>query len=245
MKNALSVAPATLIIGTLESTKERAQNLMQQAFCKEQNCASGACSNCKNIHIAHHQALWISPEKKYTLDILDPISHKINFSLDDGDHFFFVLEKADLLTPACANSLLKMVEEPPHGYHFLFLASQAQLVISTIRSRCHTIYTHQTTRIASSHFLRHFMGNTVSPVLFLKELQTECPEDYETPERLDLLIKHWSEQHIAHLLEQQLNEAANAQKMITLLQQAAQHAPMPGSSKIFWRDLFLRKDNAL
>ncbi len=240
-----SLSPAFLIIGTPETTKERAHNLMQQAFCTEQNCTPEACSNCKKIQIAHHQALWICPEKKYTLDILEPISHKIHFTLDVGSHFFFVLEKADFLTPACANSLLKMVEEPPQGYHFLFLACQAQLVIPTIRSRCHTIYTQQTTRATSSGFLRHFMGSTISPVLFLKELQTECPEDYETPECLDLLLKHWSEQHIAHLLAHELSEAVNAQKMITLLQQAAQRPPMPGSSKIFWRDLFLRKDNAL
>ena len=242
MKKHLSfLAPATLIIGTPESTKERAHRLMQQAFCTNEACTPESCSNCKNIQIAHHQALWILPEKKYTLDILDPISHKINFTLDSNAHFFFVLEKADFLTPACANSLLKMVEEPPHGYHFLFLATQAQLVIPTIRSRCHSIYTNQETRVASSGFLRHFMGATSSAVLFLKELQTECPEDYETPECLDLLMKHWSEQHIAHLLAHEPSEATHAQKILSLLQKTAQRPPMPGSSKIFWRDLFLRK----
>ena len=240
MKNQ-SLSPALLIIGNPESTKERAHRLIQQAFCTKETCTLESCSNCRQIQIAHHQALWISPEKKYTLDILEPISHKINFTLDVNDHFFFVLEKADFLTPACANSLLKMVEEPPQGYHFLFLAAQGQLVIPTIRSRCHIIYTHPTPRAASSGFLRHFMGQTSSAVLFLKELQTECPEDYETPECLDLLMKHWSEQHIAHLLAHELSEAANAQKMISLLQQAAQRPPMPGSAKIFWRDLFLRK----
>ncbi len=236
-----ALSPALLIVGNQESTKERAHRLIQQAFCTKETCSPESCSNCKEIQIGHHQALWISPEKKYTLDILEPISHKIQFTLDGNDHFFFVLEKADFLTPACANSLLKMVEEPPQGYHFLFLASQTQLVIPTIRSRCHIIYTHPTTRAASSGFLRHFMGHSVSAVLFLKELQTECPEDYETPECLDLLLKHWSEQHIAHLLANELPEANRAQAMITLVQQVAQRPPMPGSAKIFWRDLFLRK----
>ena len=177
-----SLSPALLIVGNQESTKEHAHRLIQQAFCTNETCTPESCSNCKQIQIAHHQALWISPEKKYTLDLLEPISHKINFTLDVEDHFFFVLEKADFLTPACANSLLKMVEEPPAGYHFLFLASCTQLVIPTIRSRCHIVYTSTTTRAASSSFLRHFMGHTTSAVLFLKELQTECPEDYETPE---------------------------------------------------------------
>ena len=240
MKNP-SLSSAFLIIGTPERTKERAHNLMRQVFCKEEKCTTVSCATCKTNQILHHQALWICPEKKYTLDILDPIAHKINFTLDQNNHFFFILEKAEFLTPACANSLLKMVEEPPQGYHFLFLATQAQLVIPTIRSRCHSIYTNQETRVASSGFLRHFMGATSSAVLFLKELQTECPEDYETPECLDLLMKHWSEQHIAHLLAHEPSEATHAQKILTLLQQAAQRPPMPGSAKIFWRDLFLRK----
>jgi DNA polymerase-3 subunit delta' len=244
MKNP-ALSPALLIIGNHENTKERAHRLIQQVFCTKETCTAETCSQCKQIQIAHHQALWISPEKKYTLAILEPISHKINFTLDVNNHFFFILEKADLLTPSCANSLLKMVEEPPQGYHFLFLASQTHLIIPTIRSRCHIIYTHPTTRAASSGFLRHFMGQTNSAVLFLKELQTDCPEDYETPECLDLLMKHWSDQHRTHLLAQEFNEAQHAQTMLSLLQQAAQRPPMPGSAKIFWRDLFLQKSNLL
>jgi hypothetical protein len=239
--NPSSLAPAFLIIGNPEQTKDRAHRLIQHTFCTQESCTPEGCSYCKGIQIGHHQALWISPEKKYTLAILEPISHKINFTLDIDHQFFFVLEKAEFLTPACANSLLKMVEEPPAGYHFLFLASQTQLVLPTIRSRCHTIYTHPTFRATSSGFLRHFMGPNASPTLFLKELQTECPEDYETPECLDRLMKHWSDQHKTHLLAQEFSEAGNAQRMLSLLQQTAQRPPMPGSAKIFWRDLFLKK----
>lgn len=241
MKHILSTTPAFLIVGTPESTKKDALKLIQQTFCNTEKCSSEACSHATTTTLLHHQALWICPEKKYTLDVLEPIAHKMSFTLDPENHFFFILEKAELLTPACANSLLKLVEEPPLGYHFIFLAAQSHLVIPTIRSRCHVLYTSTTTRALSSGFLRHFMDHTFSAASFLKELQTECPEDYETPECLDLLLKHWSGQHITHLIAKESDKAQQAQAILTLFQKATQHPPMPGSAKIFWRNLFLQK----
>ena len=43
---------------------------------------------------------------------------------------------ADFLTEACSNSLLKSVEEPPTGYHFIFLAERLSQILPTIQSRC-------------------------------------------------------------------------------------------------------------
>ncbi len=233
------IACATLLVGTPERVREEALSVIKRALCKDQGCTT--CATCQLATPPGHHMVWICPEKKYTLDLLEPIEHKILFSLDVGDRFFFVLEKADFLTPATANSLLKVVEEPPYGYHFLFLAQQAQLVIPTIRSRCHVRYLDATKKTISRGFLRHFLETSSSPSLFLKELQTDCPEDYETPECLDILLAHWSQEHVKQLVAENKAEADRARRMISLLQDITPYAPMPGSAKLFWRDLFLRK----
>jgi hypothetical protein len=240
MNAVLSTTPAFLIVGTPETTKPHALSLVHTTLCTAEKCTGASCQHTTSP-LAHHQGVWICPEKKYTLDILEPIAHKMSFTLDPEHHFFFILEKAELLTPVCANSLLKLVEEPPPGYHFIFLAAQSHLVIPTIRSRCHILYTSPAPRTLSSGFLRHFMDYTHSPSAFLKDLQTECPEDFETPECLDLLIKHWFDQHKNSLVAQDSASAHQTHALLTLFQQATQQPPMPGSAKIFWRNLFLQK----
>ena len=49
----------------------------------------------------------------------------------ENQHYFFVIQKADLLTLACSNRLLKPIEEPPAGYHFIFLSESLDQIIPT------------------------------------------------------------------------------------------------------------------
>jgi DNA polymerase III subunit delta' len=58
-----------------------------------------------------------------------------------GGRQVFVLAEAHLLTPRdgaheAANTLLKTLEEPPEGAHFLLTSSAGERVLPTIRSRC-------------------------------------------------------------------------------------------------------------
>ena len=49
--------------------------------------------------------------------------------------FFVVVERAELLTPASANKLLKSLEEPGENLHYVFLTSNSNLILQTIKSR--------------------------------------------------------------------------------------------------------------
>ena len=75
---------------------------------------------CRKVREQQHESiLWLCPEKQYAIDDLKVIFSTISFALEEDHHFFFVLQKADLLTSTCANALLKSLEEPPAGYHFI------------------------------------------------------------------------------------------------------------------------------
>lgn len=231
---------AILITGTVPGTRTYAHTILQKAFCSHKGCAT--CNTCMTIRTnnSHYGLLWITPEKKYTLDLLEPIVKRIGFSLQPDEQFFFILESAHLLTAACANSLLKIVEEPPRGYHFLFLATDAHLVIPTIRSRCHHVRIEEQHQSKSISFLRHFLEKQTLPALFLKELQTEAPEDFEVPHYLSLLIDRWTENYTHALIARDSRQAQHAHAILTYLQKAAENPPMPGSAKIFWRNLYLQ-----
>ena len=230
------IAPALLLVGAPEKIKTHAQQLIAKAVVSDLHNES--CSPCQ----LQHHFFWLCPEKKYTLEQFEPITQKICFELAPEEQFFFVIEKADFLTPATANSLLKLVEEPPRGYHFIFLAEQLQVMLPTIRSRCHVQHIGgRTSHPTTSAFLRHFTTLSPSPAAFLRDLQSDCPEDHETPLCVDMLLEHWSKEHLSRLRTDHHAETLKTKKLLSLFQEATSRLPMPGSAKLFWRDLFLRK----
>ena len=78
----------------------------------------------------------INPITDYKLENIKIIFEKIKFTLDHDQKFFFVLKKTENLTIACANKLLKILEEPPTGYNFILLTKNENKVLPTIKSRC-------------------------------------------------------------------------------------------------------------
>ena len=58
------------------------------------------------------------------------------FGAYDGNYRITLIRDADRLTPQAANSLLKILEEPPEGWIFLLTASDPSLLLPTLVSRC-------------------------------------------------------------------------------------------------------------
>jgi hypothetical protein len=89
----------------------------------------------KLVELEQHQdVLWIRPlGENYVLDDLEVLIDQAKFV---RDQYFVVITKADFLSDHVANKLLKLIEEPPENYHFFLCATQAGLIIPTLRSRC-------------------------------------------------------------------------------------------------------------
>jgi len=227
---------AQLFIGPHSHTTQQVEHLLQKKFCKNDGCKT--CVVCKKItDRQHHGIIWLSSEKQYTREQLEPIFKTISFALEPGQNLFFVLQKADFLTAACANSLLKSVEEPPPGYHFIFLAERTQQVLPTIRSRCttHNLYGEKTAE--DRQFADIFKKKTnCAPAAFDKLLWQKKPTERETVELIDELLHYWIEENKKNIG----TEKNKAPEMVTLLTYALQNPPMPGSSKIFWRNFYLQ-----
>jgi hypothetical protein len=239
--NSLIAHPAALFIGQPSELLEHVIMLLQQQLCPEHGCS--VCTICRKVQEQQHESiLWLAPEKQYAIDDLKSISATLSFSLEPGQHFFFVLTKADTLTPACANALLKSLEEPPAGYHFILLAQRQEAILPTIQSRCliHTVG-QQTATAALASLMPYFTTTAFQdPLAFTKELESANPTEWQSIELLDTLLAHWAGVYKKNIIAREQKKAQQAYGIIMQLKRAIMQPPMPGSSKLFWKNLFLQ-----
>jgi DNA polymerase-3 subunit delta' len=57
----------------------------------------------------------------------------------EGRKLIFIFDDAQALGPQAANALLKSIEEPPPGVHFIFLVPSSAMLLPTIRSRSQVV----------------------------------------------------------------------------------------------------------
>lgn len=229
-----------LFIGKRPAVHARTIKHLQKIFCPQLGC--GSCRMCMLIvDHRHPNMLWLVPQKnQYTRVELDGITQKMAFALDPQEQFVFIIEHAELLSAACANSLLKAIEEPPQGYSFILLAERADLVLPTIRSRC-LEYVCQ--GIAGTVYHPELCALFQRPSLrVLGEFATvydRCqPSEQETFGILDQLLLYWQSELTKQLAQCSVS-VNRTQAVLAHLCAAYEQPPMPGSAKLFWRRLFV------
>ena len=69
----------------------------------------------------------------------DAIVKKLNFKPFEGDRKFMIIWFPERMNIQAANTLLKILEEPPAGTHFFLVSTHPEQLLPTIRSRCQPI----------------------------------------------------------------------------------------------------------
>lgn len=229
----MKITPAAqLFIGTPQATKSHAIKLIQKQYCHSDAC--GTCLSCTAItQRQYHTLIWLEPEQAYTLELLEPVFERLAFSNEPDQIFFFVLDQAERLTHACANALLKAVEEPPTGYHFLFLSQSLEAIAPTIRSRCHIFQLNTPTAQSAAYaeLLALFTPANLDHLTFLSTFDKFALTEYDTFMFLNILFEHYSTQILAG--------DKTAQDFIPHIQRLMLKPPSPGSSKLYLRQLYL------
>lgn len=100
----------------------------------------GACVSCRRVLSGAHAGVeWIRPEGAGGLikvETTRDLGNRLQHAPFEGDHHVVVLDPADALNDQAFNALLKALEEPRPGVHFVLLVSHTDAVLPTIRSRC-------------------------------------------------------------------------------------------------------------
>lgn len=130
-----------------------ALELAQRELCFRRT-ACGTCEGCKpfrtdSLPVELPNLLRIAPEGKAGVIKIGTIREDdlveggvirwAHQAPPPGCRRWIVVEDAHRLNGASANMLLKTLEEPPAGTHFLLITHRPEAMLSTIRSRCERI----------------------------------------------------------------------------------------------------------
>ena len=135
-----------------------------RAFAKGLNCLShdvtvsgfaeacNACLSCRVFESGNHPDIFFIAGTKATGigvdDARDQIVSPMLTQPFKYKYKIFIVDKAETLTPAAQNALLKTIEEPaPYGV-FLFLAAHVHTLLPTLLSRCVLVKLGETESIA-------------------------------------------------------------------------------------------------
>ncbi len=105
----------------------------------------GSCKSCKQA-LANQwlDLFWFDPESNdeetrlgtHRIDSFRELKGKLGLGPLEEPYKIVVIADADRMTPAAANSILKMLEEPPQNWIFILTASDSSRLLPTILSRC-------------------------------------------------------------------------------------------------------------
>jgi hypothetical protein len=243
----LLLVPAQVWVGPSGMLVPKVVAYLQRMLCSRGGCIT--CLDCRGIaEYQHHSLRWLAPEKTYTLDDLESVFEVISLKLELDEHFFFVFTRAEHLSEVCSNKLLKSVEEPPRGYHFIFLTNSLDALLPTIISRCvvSQVYggaeTFQTHPLWALCTLPINHPSRPTPQESIRIIDKEVLDERESFALADALLSHWSALYVK---AQRLGDKAllmRSRNAIEIFERALVMPPMPGSSKLFWRMIVLNLD---
>lgn len=108
--------------------------------------ASGAndpdAALARALRHAHPDLTWVTPSGAHEMrleDIAGPVVRGATRTPMEGPRRVFVIERAETMSDAVANSMLKTLEEPAEFAHFILISSAPERVLPTIYSRCQAV----------------------------------------------------------------------------------------------------------
>ncbi|MES9858000.1 MAG: DNA polymerase III subunit delta' [Sedimenticola sp.] len=147
--------------------------LAASLLCKSPMDAGQPCGNCQGCHLfkaeTHPDYRRIEPEevgKAIKVDAIREFTSKETLTSQAGGFKVAIIEPADALNIAAANSLLKTLEEPVDWTIMILISSRPGRLPATIRSRCQRYHFVAPERAQAIEWLSH-QGVAQSPELLL------------------------------------------------------------------------------
>jgi DNA polymerase-3 subunit delta' len=121
------------------------KSLAARAFAATLLCHEGGCGHCRDCRLAvddrHPNEFVVEPEGRdiHVDTIRDEVWHPAYRTAPEPGRKIFVIREADRLSPAAADTLLKVLEDPPADAVFLLMSARAHELPETVLSRCHVV----------------------------------------------------------------------------------------------------------
>ena len=120
--------------------------LSQLILCKEKNeyMPCNACQPCKLFISSNHPDFYTikleEGKKKISINQIKELQTNFYESSFLNGNKIFLIENAEFLSKDAADSLLKILEEPPKNTYFIITSHRAKQLSATIQSRCSEIF---------------------------------------------------------------------------------------------------------
>ncbi|MBI1743676.1 hypothetical protein HYR54_11525 [Candidatus Acetothermia bacterium] len=126
---------AYLIVGY--ESEVFAKEFVQSIFCPER---CGKCTHCQKLSKGvHPDLIWVTKSgKRISIDQIRQLQQQALYAPTEAERKVYVLEAIEDLSLEAANSLLKILEQPPKYLVFILTARSAN-ILPTILSRCQVI----------------------------------------------------------------------------------------------------------
>ncbi|MBD3184235.1 DNA polymerase III subunit delta' [Candidatus Poribacteria bacterium] len=146
LKNALrskKIANSYLFSGLEGIGKEFvALNFAKALNCNEvdDDCCD-KCISCRKINDGNHaDVMIIRPAgTRLKIDQMRVLQRQGSYRAVEGNYKVYMITQAEKMTAEAANSILKILEEPPGLMVLILLTSIYTAILPTIRSRCHSL----------------------------------------------------------------------------------------------------------
>lgn len=126
---------------------------LARTFAQALNCTAdvglrpcGECRACRLIAADRHPDVrLLEPEstergtRSIKIEQIRGLQQDLNLSAYEARHKIAIIRDFETAVPGASNAFLKTLEEPPTGAILLLTASDADQLLPTITSRCHTI----------------------------------------------------------------------------------------------------------
>ncbi len=118
-----------------------AETLAAAICCPHSNPPCGSCVSCTKVaNKVHPDVFLVEPDgQRLKIDQMRTLAQKVQFHPLESTAKVAIIDDADSMTEAAANSLLKVLEEPPSATHFILVTAAAHRLLPTIRSRCRRV----------------------------------------------------------------------------------------------------------
>ena len=129
-----------LISGPEGSGKKTLARILAAAIlCSSQQRPCDACTACRKVYSGTHPDYITvdDPEKKTVpVDLIRQARSDMYIRPNEGDKKIYLFPRAQDMSVASQNALLKILEEPPAYGVFFLLVDNPEKLLTTIRSRC-------------------------------------------------------------------------------------------------------------
>ena len=142
------------------------KSLAARALAAALLCSEGGCGSCRACRLAledhHPNEFIVEPEGRdiHVDTVREEVWHPAYRTAPEPGRKVFVIREADRLSPAAADTLLKVLEEPPADAVLILLSARAHELPDTVLSRCHVV---TFSALAESFVVGSLTGEGVEP----------------------------------------------------------------------------------